>query len=169
MCNYLYYWVTVRNSQSYWHLEHMGETLACTGGGAVGGGRGPIGRMGGRGNTEGWVKVWGSVCVCVCVCVAGVRSGISFDISRCYCIVFLLLLGLFVFFLNLLSFLLPKALVFTFIIFLGYEGIIKNNTSCCECTSNNQTSIVLLCHNVQFIYLYIYSGKKKRRKRKEKK
>lgn len=97
MCNYLYYWVTVRNSQSYWHLEHMGETLACTGGGAVGGGRGPIGRMGGRGNTEGWVKVWGSVCVCVCMCVARVRSGISFDISRCYCIVFLLLLGLFVF------------------------------------------------------------------------
>lgn len=30
MCNYLYYWVTVRNSQSYWHLEHMRETLACT-------------------------------------------------------------------------------------------------------------------------------------------
>lgn len=82
---------------------------------------------------------------------------------------FFVVVGFVCFFLNLLSFLLPKALVFTFIIFLGYEGIIKNNTSCCECTSNNQTSIVLLCHNVQFIYLYIYSGKKKTEKKKRKK
>ena len=90
-------------------------------------------------------------------------TALFFVVVGFVCFVFVLL-----FCLNLLSFLLPKALVFTFIIFLGYEGIIKNNTSCCECTSNNQTSIVLLCHNVQFIYLYIYSGKKKRRKRKEK-
>lgn len=50
----IYYWVTVRNSQSYWHLEHMGETLACTQGGAgsVGGARGLQGSWmgGGRGN-----------------------------------------------------------------------------------------------------------------------
>lgn len=42
MCNYLYYRVTVRNSQSYWHLEHVGGggvgELACTGGGGGGGG-----------------------------------------------------------------------------------------------------------------------------------
>ena len=63
-----------------------------------GGGRG--GRCGGGGGREtrqGWGKGLG-VCVCVCVCVAGVRSGISFDISRCYCIVFLLLLFVDLFF-----------------------------------------------------------------------
>lgn len=47
MCNYLYYWVTVRNSQSYWHLEHMGENTGMyTGQGGVGEGGGA--REGGR-------------------------------------------------------------------------------------------------------------------------
>lgn len=157
MCNYLYYWVTVRNSQSYWHLEHMGETLACTRVGAGGWREGASGRSvgwGGRGVTRrGWGKGLGGVCVCVC---GGVRSGIFFDISRRYCIVFCSFFNLF-FPLRLL----PKALISLFH-FSGLWRIIKNNTSCCECTSNNQ--IVLLCHNVQFIYLYIYSGKTRKRK-----
>lgn len=151
MCNYLYYWVTVRNSQSYWHLEHMGETLACTQGGAgAESGRsfdGP-GRWG-LVNTAGLgFRVWGA---CVFVC-GGVRSGIFFDISRRYCIV------CFCFFLY--PFWFTSKRLFLFHFFSGLWRIIKNNTSCCECTSNNQTSIVLLCHNVQFIYLYIYTGKK---------
>lgn len=52
--------------------------------------------------------------------------------------------------------LLPQSSYFTFI--SGLWRIIKN-TSCCECTSNNQTLIVLLCCNVQSKYLYIYSVK----------
>lgn len=72
----IYYWVTVRNSQSYWHLEHMGETLACTQGGAgsVGGARGLQGSwMGGAGVMR---QVWARMCY-------RVRLGIFFDISRC--------------------------------------------------------------------------------------
>ena len=69
MCNYLYYWVTVRNSQSYWHLEHMGETLACTGGGAVGEG-GADRSDGGAGQHGGLGKGLGE-CVCVCLRVCG--------------------------------------------------------------------------------------------------
>lgn len=55
MCNYLYYRVTVRNSQSYWHLEHVGGggvgELACTRGGGGGGGGG------GEGSARG-VRRW---------------------------------------------------------------------------------------------------------------
>lgn len=128
-------------------------------GGAGGGARGAsgaIGRMGGQGRVtrQGWGKgLWGGgggggVCLC-----GRVRSGIFFDISRRYCIVFV--------YFFILCCLLPKALISLF----HFSGlwILKNNTSCCECTSNNQTSIVLLCHNVQFIYLYIYSGKNEKK------
>lgn len=119
MCNYLYYWVTVRNSQSYWHLEHMGETLACTqaGQGVARGGIGAIGWMGGQGRVtrQGWGKGlwggeggrWGGVCLC-----GRVRSGIFFDISRRYCIVFVYFLSFVVYF---------QKLLFHFFIFLGYE------------------------------------------------
>ena len=61
--------------------------------------------------------------MCVCVCVAGVRSGISFDISRCYCIVFLLLLFVdlfFPFFESFCRFYFQKTLVFTFIMFFFF-------------------------------------------------
>lgn len=44
-----YYWVTVRNSHSYWHLEHMRETLAW-------------GRAGGDWMGQGLVR--GMRCVC---------------------------------------------------------------------------------------------------------
>lgn len=71
MCNYLYYWVTVRNSQSYWHLEHMRETLACTrgrdgGGGQQGGGGGGGSQSDGGGGAE-----VGTRTVCTWLCVSG--------------------------------------------------------------------------------------------------
>lgn len=114
MCNYLYYWVTVRNSQSYWHLEHMGKTLACTRGGAGGGTRGRRGDWldvgaGKAGSTTGSGGA--------SVCVEGVRSGIFFDISRCYCIVFIYLF-IFILFVHLL----PKA-----VIYFSFFWFMKNN------------------------------------------
>ena len=50
MCNYLYYWVTVKDSHSYWHLEHMergGGTGMYIGRGGAGG---P-----GHGEGSGWI------------------------------------------------------------------------------------------------------------------
>lgn len=111
MCNLLYYWVTVRNSQSYWHLEHMGETLACTRGGAGGGGAEGLqgdGR-GGGGNTAGRVCVhgWGKV---------GYFSLISVDATAflwVFCILF--------------SCLPPKAVTSPFFFFLPFYWVMKNN------------------------------------------
>lgn len=91
MCNYLYYWVTVRNSQSYWHLEHMGKTLACTRGGVgewvARGGIRANGWMRGGGGGRGQRRINGGVWEGVFVC-GGVRLGVFFDISSCYCIDF---------------------------------------------------------------------------------
>lgn len=70
----LYYWVTVRNSQSYWHLEHMGKHWHVHG--AEGG---VIGWLdGGGANTAG-----GGVCVSV-----SVGSGIFSDVRRATALVF---------------------------------------------------------------------------------
>lgn len=153
MCNYLYYWVTVRNSQSYWHLEHMGEHWHVHGAGGQGKGGGASGpsvrcrgwqHVGTRGGGGGA----GGVAVC-----GGVRSGIFFDIRR-YCIVFVCLFFV-VFFFQTFFLFTSKSCISLFYSFGLWRIIVKNNTSCCECTSNNQTSIVLLCHNVQYIFIYL--------------
>lgn len=161
MCNYLYYWVTVRNSQSYWHLEHMRETLACTRGW---GGQGGVvwgNRSDGGG---GWGYHTWSAHVVVCVSGWGwVFSLTSVDATALFGDIFLFFFPLFFFLI------LPKAVCISRFHFSGLWRIVMNNTSCCECTSNNQTLIVLLCCNVQFIYLYIYSEKRNGEKRKRKK
>lgn len=125
----------------------MGKTLACT-----------RGRGRGGGAMVGWVGLTRQECVC-----DGVRSGIltSADATAQVWLFFFLILC----FSFLLFFFLKKALIS---LISGLWRIIKNNTSCCECTSNNQTLIVLLCRNVQSKYLYIYSVKTNDRRGKKK-
>lgn len=153
MCNYLYYWVTVRNSQSYWHLEtHGGNTGMYTG---RGGRRGGGGRRGHRsdvrgGNTSepGWGGGSGGVTVC-----GGGEVGYFLwhqTLLHCFCLSFFLSFFFFKPFLFT-----SKSCISLFYSFGLWRIIVKNNTSCCECTSNNQTSIVLLCHNVQYIFIYL--------------
>lgn len=109
----------------------MGETLACTRGGGGRAGWGGVVRMG---------RDWHGRRACVWQGKWGILTSADTAAQVWLKILFT-----------------SQSSYFTFI--SGLWRIIKNNTSCCECTSNNQTLIVLLCCNVQSKYLYIYSVK----------